>query len=224
VAHVLGVGYDLGAVAAMTTTLDVTDEQRRQIGAHSACVVEGMVQPCMIPNCGDLRSPDHPLTYSVPQPWLDVTKTCETCGGTGDTCRGDDLWPVPCSNCRNGQPIMELRAPVRYDMLDNAWVGDQRRVDLDHVGPESKRKMWVSLGRYTVELAPVVTGGPTEWPRQTIVWLYPSGQMLLLDYTGDAYRRRESPYNMTDWFDPLPVPGRDMVAVLTKINDERKEL
>jgi hypothetical protein len=217
VAHVLGVGYDLGAVAAMTTTLDVTDEQRRQIEAHSACVVEGMVQPCMIPNCGDLRSPDHPLTYSVPQPWLDVTKTCETCGGTGDTCRGDDLWPVPCSNCRNGQPIMELRAPVRYDMLDNAWVGDQRRVDLDHVGPESKRKMWVSLGRYTVELAPGVEqfwGSPTASYR--VLGPIEGGTSgLIMLKRGEA--TDDCHHLSVIEFDPLPVPGRDMVALLVKV-------
>jgi hypothetical protein len=166
--------------------LDLTDEQRRQIEAHSACVVP-MASVRDRPSDLYLTPDSVPIRgfrLVIPQPWLDATKPCETCDGKGSW--SDARYPAlghPCPDCRDGQPIVELRAPVHYDMLNNAWVGDQRRVDLDHVGPESKRKMRVSLGRYTVELIAVIKD----------TWL-------------------------NGIFDPLPVPGSDMVAVLTKVD------
>jgi hypothetical protein len=160
--------------------IDVTDVQRRQIEAHSACVVP-MASVRDRPSDLYLTPDSVPIRgfrLVIPQPWLDATKPCETCGGLGWVVEGQTIgWPagdqVQCGDCRNGHPIVELRAPCLHAGLTGVDSGPGCLDCLD--------RNWVSLGRYTVELIAVIKD----------TWL-------------------------NGMFDPLPVPGRDMVAVVTK--------
>jgi hypothetical protein len=163
--------------------LDLTDEQRRQIEAHSACVVP-MASVRDRPSDLYLTPDSVPIRgfrLVIPQPWLDATKPCETCGGLGWVVEGQTIgWPageqVQCPDCRDGHPIVELRAlcPMCEGDADDRWPC-----------PPGCVNGRVSLGRYTVELIAVIKD----------TWL-------------------------NGMFDPPPVPGRDRVAVLTKVDHD----
>jgi hypothetical protein len=164
--------------------IDVTDEQRRQIEAHSACVVWGRQCPHKRSHgrmghltCEDCGATSDPASgyrwrsgFVIPQPWLDATKPCETCGGREYAPMPHDGM-VPCwADCRDGHPIIDVRAKC------TATRGDCDGFICRPCGSTG----WVSLGRYTVTL---VASGP------------------MFDYPPAGI---------------LPVPGSDMLAVLTK--------
>jgi hypothetical protein len=166
-----GVSETQASIEARVDPVDVTDLQRQQIETHSACVVEGI---CVI----SYEEGSGMTWWGAPLPWLYATRPCETCRGLGCTCpgyceRADDH---VCPDCRDGHPIVELRAlcPMCEGDADDRWPC-----------PPGCVNGRVSLGRYTVELIAVIKD----------TWL-------------------------NGMFDPPPVPGRDRVAVLTKVDHD----
>jgi hypothetical protein len=164
--------------------IDVTDEQRRQIEAHSACVVpmELIHVDQYGARYGDLLAEAMSSVvhdeFVIPQPWLDAAKPCERCAGSGVIADGEGS-ALDCPlDCRDGHPIVELRAPFPCP-FDTDGDGDCWACARN---PTAHGR--VSLGRYTVELHADF-----------------AGLLSLFQVNG---------------FDPLPVPGRDMVAVVTK--------
>jgi hypothetical protein len=201
--------------------IDVTDEQRRQIEAHSACVVKGswcVTKPADPPHFG---SPHAVSEFVIPQPWLDATKPCETCDGSGcdiDFCLScGDEYTDPCDrhadrvhvttgdscclNCRDGHPIVEFRGQCEVCLRTDGGGCSQ----CDFSGR-------VSLGRYAVELLPVAG---RSWRQRRFVDVLANGSCVV--------RRTADPTYASTWeplgsFDPLPVPGSDTVAVVTKVD------
>jgi hypothetical protein len=174
-------------VEAVTLSLDVEGWQARQIEAHSACVVEH-----------GATTDRYGRTWESVQPWLDATTLCETCGGAGRV-QGMNHGPAdllfPCPDCRNGHPIVELRAPC--PTCEGAIT---KR-------PSCPLGGWVSLGRYTVPLLV-----PVAADHQAGDYVIAAGGSWVL--VRDSGTKRETARTLT--LDRPPVPGRDMVAVLAK--------
>jgi hypothetical protein len=204
--------------------------QRRQIEAHSACVVKRswcVTKPADPPHFG---SPHALSEFVIPQPWLDATKPCETCDGSGcdiDFCLScGDEYTDPCDrhadrvhvttgdscclNCRDGHPIIDVRAKCPKcrgeggGIVVNQW-GEPEDDDCGNCSGTG----WVSLGRYTIELLPVVHWSDDDEEQE--------GCVSVGHRNGLAYIciQRFGGHAVT--LDPLPVPGRDMVAVGTKV-------
>jgi hypothetical protein len=209
-------------------TLDVEGWQARQIEAHSACVVLGQmvctgahdcVAPTHIHGCYRSTPADegrHGNGYVIPHPWLDATKPCETCGGLGWVVEGQTIgWPageqVQCPDCRDGHPIIDVRAKCPKcrgeggGIVVNQW-GEPEDDDCGNCSGTG----WVSLGRYTIELLP----GLDENSHDTSPfdhWCQRADGAVTIVRDGQYV----TPFIR---FDPLPVPGSDMVAVLTKVD------
>jgi hypothetical protein len=208
-------------------TLDVEGWQARQIEAHSACVVLGQmvctgahdcVAPTHIHGCYRSTPADegrHGNGYVIPHPWLDATKPCETCGELGWVVEGQTIgWPageqVQCPDCRDGHPIIDVRAKCPKcrgeggGIVVNQW-GEPEDDDCGNCSGTG----WVSLGRYTIELLPVVHWSDDDEEQE--------GCVSVGHRNGLAYIciQRFGGHAVT--LDPLPVPGRDMVAVGTKV-------
>jgi hypothetical protein len=148
-------------------TIDVSDVQRRQIEARSACVVEH-----------GATTDRYGRAWESVRPWLDAAN----------------------------DPIVELRATCPG--CDWPASGVMKHAVFGESG--------ASLGRYTIELRSVSEedeGDPDEVGRFEV-----SGQRCYLWWPdAPSFVEGEEVIDVTDWFDPLPVPGRDMVAVLTKV-------
>jgi hypothetical protein len=210
--------------------LDLTDVQAAQWREHEACVVPLLLPTDLVPRTKQImyengipQGSDDPIVQAmgapplgpitdppgrvVPQPWLDATGPCETCGGLGWVVEGQTIgWPagdqVQCGDCRNGHPIVELRAPCLHTSLTGVDSGPGCLDCLD--------RNWVSLGRYTVKLHLVVT---SEAYGVGTVSVFRDGEHVEPgEHVGLYLSDRWEWYS----FDPLPVPGRDMVAVLAK--------
>lgn len=181
--------------------LELTPLQAQQRQEHGACVVPGICVVCIEGGTGhDDIGPCGP--WVEPPEWLDAAAPCETCGGRGLVGRPQSYYDSPCPDCRDGHKVWEVRAKCpKWDVLDG-----QRRNCRQCSGTGR-----VSLGRYTIELLAVrCDGRGAPWPGPHVE-VIGDGCWLWVGTDAADYAWIE--------FDPLPVPGRDVVAVFTKADE-----
>lgn len=136
-----------------------------------------------------------------PLPWADLAKPCETCGGTGhyvddrgeqyeDACSEDD--------CRDGLPLVELRAAHRFEVGIREW-----RTCSSYDCPDcGDARGTVRLAVATVEVLPVVDPDA-----------YFDNSVCYFDDTG-PWAFRGGDWEALD-LDRVPTPGRDFIVHLT---------
>lgn len=123
-----------------------------------------------------------------------------------------------CPDCRDGRKVIELRVKCGA-----CWSSTSE------IGPGSYHRCnngFVSLGRYTVELLPVYDTTDIGDDDDYIVAAYDdAGDWIEMDRSSGvplwwhSDRLINGVYCTPLPFNPLPVPGRDMVAVLTKVGE-----
>jgi hypothetical protein len=191
--------------------LTLTAEQNADRERLGACVVPGEQQVvvavgqtgAVMPG-GGWYGGRSDVEFRPPRQFSDAAAPCPTCDGTGTD--GYVLLVGPCPDCRGGKPIIEIRVPC-------PWCGGTGKRELLTTNfidcPDCGGGGFVTAARATVTLLPVIYVDQLldDNPPIPCVCLTATQGGVLVD------QRKSTVLS----FDPLPVAGRDWVAVFEDV-------
>jgi hypothetical protein len=196
--------------------LDLTAEQWADVQRLKACAVPG--EACSeseVTKSTDGRSiaycphqTDGPH-YRSPQQFRDADGPCpcgKLTGKPGWTLAPGFKQLKPCPDCRGGKPVVELRVPCP-NCQGKGWIGGLK---LWNVCPAGCKGESIVVARATVTLLPVVEHDDGELDPNTVL-------PTVCVCNGQGYLHRDFDAAIELPFDPLPVAGRDWVAVFDNV-------